>query len=388
MSGASPEPTFRPLTREDLPLLHEWLSRPHVAEWWGAPRSLADVEREYGPSIAGAVPDRGYIALLGGVPIGFIQSYVAVGGHREGWWLDEHDPGVRCIDQFLADADQLGRGLGTAMVRAFVRQLFADPEVTRVQTDPAPENVRAIRCYEKAGFRAAREVDTPDGRALLMYCDRRPGAATSESIVRRHPRLAFFALGALTTLLLSGLSVLYRLQILHATFGTTVFRHSRPPWLETLADIMPWMPWVVLAALVAIRVARGPVVRPVAFAAGVLTVHGLAVAALFLSPVFDEYRHRRTFDAAAWRRHEAKEVMWPDRLAMIDDLMERHALRGLSRDSVERLLGPGDSTASWGEWDLVYLLGPERGLIRIDSEWLVVDFDAHGRVREYRLVRD
>lgn len=71
-----------------------------------------------------------------------------------------------------ADSELLGRGLGTAMVRAFVTQLFADPAVTRVQTDSAPGNRRAIRCYEKAGFRAQREVDTPDGRALLMYCDR------------------------------------------------------------------------------------------------------------------------------------------------------------------------------------------------------------------------
>lgn len=185
MNGPSAEPTFRPLTVEDLPLLHEWLRRPHVAEWWGPPpASLAEVEQEFGPSIAGTVPHRCYIALRDGAPIGFIQSYAAVGFHHEGWWVDEHDPGVRGIDQFLAHPDQLGRGLGTAMVRAFVRKLFADPSVTRVQTDPAPENARAIRCYEKAGFRAAREVDTPDGRALLMYCERQPDAGANEP---RHP---------------------------------------------------------------------------------------------------------------------------------------------------------------------------------------------------------
>jgi RimJ/RimL family protein N-acetyltransferase len=85
---------------------------------------------------------------------------------------------VRGIDQSLADASELGQGLGTAMVRAFVMELLRDPAVTRSQTDPAPDNGRAIRCYEKAGFRAAREVVTPDGPASLMYCERPESAAT------------------------------------------------------------------------------------------------------------------------------------------------------------------------------------------------------------------
>ncbi len=166
---------FRPMTAGDLSILHAWLVRPHVAAWWGAPPSLAEVEADYAPALAGAVPHWCYLAYHGERPTGFIQAYAPVGFHHEGWWLDEHDPGVRGVDQFLVDADQLGRGLGTAMVRAFVARLFADPAVTRVQTDPAPGNGRAIRCYEKAGFRAVGEVDTPDGRALLMYADRPAG---------------------------------------------------------------------------------------------------------------------------------------------------------------------------------------------------------------------
>jgi RimJ/RimL family protein N-acetyltransferase len=108
---------------------------------------------------------------LDGKPIGFSQSYVVIecGG---GWWESETDPGAQGIDQFLAEADQLGRGLGRAMIRAFVRRLFAEPGVTVVQTDPDPRNERAIRYYAAAGFCPVVPIVTPDGHALLMRCDR------------------------------------------------------------------------------------------------------------------------------------------------------------------------------------------------------------------------
>ena len=53
-------------------------------------------------------------------------------------------------------------------MRALVDRLFADPAVTQIQTDPHPTNKRAIRCYEKAGFRAVKEIVTPDGAAVWM----------------------------------------------------------------------------------------------------------------------------------------------------------------------------------------------------------------------------
>ena len=48
--------------------------------------------------------------MLNGEPIGYAQSYVALGS-GDGWWEEETDPGVRGIDQSLANASQLGKGL-------------------------------------------------------------------------------------------------------------------------------------------------------------------------------------------------------------------------------------------------------------------------------------
>lgn len=163
--------SFRPLQMADLPMLHEWLARPHWTEWWGPAPTMAEVEAEYGGWIKNPTQVQPHIALLDGQPFGYIQSYVAMGSGG-GWWEGETDPGVRGIDQSIADASLLSRGLGTAMVKAWVAKLFTDPQVTHIQTDPDPRNARAIRCYEKAGFRAMGEVQTPDGTALLMVCRR------------------------------------------------------------------------------------------------------------------------------------------------------------------------------------------------------------------------
>jgi RimJ/RimL family protein N-acetyltransferase len=164
-------PAFRPLTDADLPMIHEWLGRPHIRQWWKEHTSIAGLRRQYLQAASAEASARAYIALLDDSPVGFVQCYTAMGS-GDGWWDDETDPGARGIDQFLADEGQLGRGLGRAIARAFVAQLFADPQVTTVQTDPSPDNARAIRCYLRAGFMPVREVVTPDGPALLMRAGR------------------------------------------------------------------------------------------------------------------------------------------------------------------------------------------------------------------------
>ena len=152
-------------------MLREWLMRPHVAEWWGQADSIEELRDSYIAQSNEANATRAYIAYQGSIAVGFIQSYVVMGSGG-GWWEQETDPGARGTDQFLAAASELGKGLGTAMIRVFLNRLFADPEVTVVQTDPHPTNLRAIRSYKKAGFQEVETVTTPDGLAVLMRCTR------------------------------------------------------------------------------------------------------------------------------------------------------------------------------------------------------------------------
>jgi len=165
--------TLRPMTEDDLVLLHAWLNRPHVVGWWGGepPATLETVRETYRPCLLGLEPVTPRIGLLGDVPFAFTQSYVALNA-GDGWWEDETDPGVRGIDQFIGEPQWLDRGLGTRLVLAQTELLFADPAVTKIQTDPSPDNLRAIRCYEKAGFRQVRRIGTPEGPAVFMLKQR------------------------------------------------------------------------------------------------------------------------------------------------------------------------------------------------------------------------
>ena len=114
----------------------------------------------------------------------------------------------------------------------------------------------------------------------------------------------------------------------------------------------------------------------------------LAAAALLLAAVgaWAVWPTGRAFDQAVWR--DEKQVVQGVRLEMADRIMASKMLRGKTRAEVVEMLGEPPKTEYFKSWDMVYWLGPERGFISIDSEWLVVKLDAQGRVSDYRIVHD
>ena len=94
----------------------------------------------------------------------------------------------------------------------------------------------------------------------------------------------------------------------------------------------------------------------------------------------------RPFDAEMWRHTQASGSTI--RLSMVEWLVRSGRLDGLTRPQLLELLGPPTDSAYFQDWDLVYLLGPERGLYGIDSEWLVIRLGPDGCVAEYEIARD
>jgi len=93
------------------------------------------------------------------------------GGETLGWiagWENLHrDYRHAGIDLFLSTAAQ-GQGLGPEAIVLVARFLFEKRGHHRVTIDPAADNLRAIRAYEKVGFRRVgvlrRYERGPDGK--------------------------------------------------------------------------------------------------------------------------------------------------------------------------------------------------------------------------------
>jgi hypothetical protein len=149
-----------------------------------------------------------------------------------------------------------------------------------------------------------------------------------------------------------------------------------------------WLPWLIAAVLVIARLRGRKTARPIAFLLGVGAQYAAFLALLFLGPSIADRLHRQRFEPVAWQRNLDALSMWPARLTMVDDLLASHRLQGLHREEVVRLLGPPETGETSPNGHMVYLLGPERGLIRIDSESLVIRLDEAGRVVAAAIERD
>lgn len=137
---------LRPATPADLPLLTRWDDQPHVLESdpnddWGWETELA---RD---------PDwrEQLIAEVDGVPVGFVQ--IIDPAREDSHYWGDAPADLRAIDIWIGEADYLGRGHGTAMMRLALARCFADPSVTAVLIDPLASNTRAHVFYERLGFR-------------------------------------------------------------------------------------------------------------------------------------------------------------------------------------------------------------------------------------------
>ena len=107
-----------------------------------------------------------------GEPVGYIQCWF-VGEHQTEEWAKDHPwlldlpADAVGVDLSIGDPDRLSQGIGSAALSAFVRMLREEGRRTIV-IDPDPANARAVRAYEKAGFRVIPELAGRTAENVLL----------------------------------------------------------------------------------------------------------------------------------------------------------------------------------------------------------------------------
>src|SRR3954447_18975073 len=155
-SADHPHLLLRPVGPADAEALIAIHRTPEVSAWWG--------EMDEGFPFGDDPTTTRLTIEADGAPAGVIQ------------YGEEDEPDYRhaWIDIFL-DPRLHGRGLGAEAIELLVGWLVLERGHHRVTIDPAVDNVAAVRCYEKAGFRRVGVMRLaergPDGvwrDALLM----------------------------------------------------------------------------------------------------------------------------------------------------------------------------------------------------------------------------
>lgn len=155
-----PKITFSPLQAKQEKMVHEWLHKPHVNEWFhgvglqntiqGIAAFISGKERRF----------YAWVAYFDGIPFGFLMTFEINDFSFEG--LDPHlakwvEKGKNSItlDLLIGETVYLGKGLAATMIEEFMRQIY--PTIDVVFIDPEARNLKAIHVYEKAGFKKIDE---------------------------------------------------------------------------------------------------------------------------------------------------------------------------------------------------------------------------------------
>ncbi len=164
--------SVRSMVQADFALMSKWLADPVVQEFYeGRDYDVkAKIQKEY---FSKDLIKRA-IVEWDGRPIGYVQYYsmdddpeskpVKTGSYG-------YRPGdlIYAMDVFIGEPDKWGRGIGTKLIKLMVKYVQTKYHPDKITLDPYQGNPRAVRAYEKAGFKIIRplpEYDTLEGKKV------------------------------------------------------------------------------------------------------------------------------------------------------------------------------------------------------------------------------
>lgn len=137
---------LRTAIQADIPVLQHWDKQEHVIAA-GGDDDVWDWPEEINRK---ASWQELLIAELDGRPLGMVQIIDPY--YEESHYWGDCAQNLRAIDIWIGEADDLGKGYGSEMMRLALLRCIEEERVTAVLIDPLASNTDAIRFYQGLGF--------------------------------------------------------------------------------------------------------------------------------------------------------------------------------------------------------------------------------------------
>ena len=166
---------FRLLEEKDFPQMLIWLNTDFVKQFWKEPfNSVNDIKEKYGGYVTGEKPSVPYIIMIDAFDVGYIQTY-----YYSDWKYDndpdnyipllDADKYSAGVDLFIGHKDYIHKGYGADIIKTFIKEdVFINPRTVNVIITPEPDNLSAIKVYEKVGFKWYKSIITPNGESEYL----------------------------------------------------------------------------------------------------------------------------------------------------------------------------------------------------------------------------
>lgn len=150
---------IRTLKDDDFPLLLKWMTDERVLEFYeGRDKkyTLEDIKKQFSEQWEDEVFR--VIIEYQGEPIGYGQIYKMYDELYDDYHYPRSDEIVYGMDQFIGEPNFWSKGIGTRYTKMVFDFLKKERNADAVILDPHQDNVRAIRMYQKAGFRIIEDL--------------------------------------------------------------------------------------------------------------------------------------------------------------------------------------------------------------------------------------
>ncbi|WLR57204.1 GNAT family N-acetyltransferase [Mesobacillus subterraneus] len=145
---------IRRLKGKDKHLLAKWLSTPEVLQYYEGRDHSFDLEKVDRVFYASDEDEVKCMIEYEDKSIGYIQYYELDEATKKDYGYEGGK--IFGTDQFIGEIDYWDRGIGTLLVTSMTNHLFEQMKADKVVMDPQVWNERAIKCYEKCGFKKVK----------------------------------------------------------------------------------------------------------------------------------------------------------------------------------------------------------------------------------------